>query len=49
MAPRLLAHMKRWERLDQGIRYWVHYNGQPINKLNKAFRAAVAAAGLSPR
>ena len=49
MAPSLIAHMKRWKRLDQGIRYWVHYNGQPITKLNKAFRGAVAAAGLSPK
>ena len=28
MAPRLLAHMKRWYRLDQGIRWYVHYNGR---------------------
>lgn len=54
MAKRLLAHMKRWKRLDgwteetTGIRYVVHYFGKPITKENKAFRAAIAAAGLPP-
>jgi integrase len=48
MAPSLLAHMKRWARLDQGIRWYVHYNGQPITKLNKAWRGCCRAAGLDP-
>src|SRR5262245_25071848 len=47
IAPRLLAHLRRWERLDQGIRYIVNYQGKPITKLNKAFRSCIAAAGLS--
>lgn len=53
MARRLLAHMKRWRRLDGwqdarvGLRYVVHYYGNPVVKENKAFRAAIAAAGLS--
>lgn len=52
LARRLLAHMKRWKRLDGweddavGIRYIVHYYGKPLIKENKAFRAAIAAAGL---
>lgn len=54
MARKLLAHMKRWRQLDgwtddqAGLRYIVHYHGAPITKLNKAFRSAVAAAGLTP-
>ncbi|TIV83852.1 MAG: site-specific integrase [Mesorhizobium sp.] len=53
MARRLLAHMRRWKRLDgwqgdaQGLRYVVHYLGKPITKENKAFRSAIAAAGLA--
>ena len=52
MARRLLAHMKRWKRMDgwtdqqAGYRYIVHYYGAPITKENKAFRSAIAAAGL---
>lgn len=53
MARRLIAHMARWKRLDGweeglvGLRYAVHYNAAPIIKPNKAFRSAIAAAGLS--
>jgi len=53
MAPRLLAHARRWKRLDgwsatsAGLRPVVHYNGAGVEKINKAFRSAIAAAGLS--
>jgi integrase len=53
MAARLLAHMRRWKRLDgwtdgkHGLRYVAHYLGEPIVKENKAFRSTIAAAGLS--
>lgn len=52
MARRLQAHMQRWKRLDgwedgrQGLRYVVHYQGEPITKPQKAFRSARAAVGL---
>lgn len=52
MARRLLAHMRRWKRLDGwgedavGLRHVVHYLGRPIVKENKAFRSTIAAAGL---
>lgn len=46
IAARLLTHLKRWQRLDQGLRHIVHYQGEPIVKENKAFRSAIAAAGL---
>lgn len=54
MARRLLAHMRRWKQLDGwengrvGLSHVVHYYGSPVTKENKAFRAAVAASGLSP-
>lgn len=53
IARRLLAHMKRWKLMDGwrddavSVRHVVHYYGKPLVKENKAFRAAIAAAGLS--
>jgi integrase len=53
IAKRLLAHMRRWKRLDGwegdrvGLRYVVHYYGKQVTKENKAFRSAIAAAGLT--
>jgi integrase len=53
MARRLVAHAARWKRLDGweddkvGLRYVVHYLGAAVTKENKAFRSAIAAAGLS--
>lgn len=53
MAPRLLAHARRWKRLDgwvngrTGLRHVIHYNGVGVEKINKAFRSAIAAAGLA--
>jgi integrase len=49
IAPRLMSHLRRWDRLDQGLRYVVNYRGAAIIKPNKAFRSAVTAAGLSSK
>lgn len=46
VPPKLLAHMRRWRRLGQ--RYVVEWNGKPVSRIDKAHRAAVAAAGLGP-
>jgi integrase len=52
MARRLLAHMKRWKRLDgwvddrTGLRYVCHYGGDKLNKPHKAFRTIRAIAGF---
>lgn len=53
IARRLAAHLRRWKRLDgwtedrAGLRPVVHYNGGAVTRPNKAFRSAIAAAGLS--
>lgn len=53
IARRLGVHLRRWKRLDgwtdekTGLRHAVHYLGAPVTKPNKAFRSAIAAAGLS--
>lgn len=52
VARRLMAHLRRWKRLDgwtddhTGLRQIVHYQGARVGKPNKAFRSAIAAAGL---
>lgn len=47
LAPRLRAHLARWRLMDQGLKFVVHYQGARITKPNKAFRSAIAAAGLT--
>lgn len=47
LARRLRVHLARWQRNDRGLRFVVHYHGAKITKPNKAFRSAVAAAGLT--
>lgn len=55
---RLLAHLRRWRRMDDSLpprlakegshlpRPIVHWRGEPVIKINKAFRSVVASAGL---
>lgn len=51
MPDRLLAHMRRWRRLDQGgptpIADVVHYKGGAITKLRRSWTAVTAAAGIA--
>lgn len=46
IPDRLLAHLKRWHRMDQGVRSIVHYEGREIERLENSFRRARAACGL---
>ena len=46
MPPRLLAHVRRWRRLKIANEFLVEWQGQPIKRLNKAFRSVRKAAGL---
>lgn len=52
IARRLAVHLARWKRVDgwkdgkPGVRHIVHYLGEQITKPNKAYRSAIAAAGL---
>lgn len=45
---RLLAHMRRWHRLDKarGINAVIHFNGEPILRVKTAFNSCLADAGL---
>jgi integrase len=46
MPPRFLAHVRRWVRLRLAMNFLIEWEGQPVKRINKAFRAAVRAAGL---
>jgi len=46
MPPRFLAHVRRWIRLRFAINFLIEWESQPVKRINKAFRAAVKAAGL---
>jgi integrase len=46
LSKRLLAHLRRWERLGIAKRAVVEWNGKPIRSVRKGFAAAVRAAGL---
>ena len=44
IPPRLLAHLRRWERC--GARYVVEVDGQRVGSLKTAWRTALAASGI---
>lgn len=46
VPDRLLAHMRRWQQADKGIRSIVHYEGREIDRLENSFRRARVACGL---
>jgi len=46
MPERLLAHARRWKRMDGDIRHVVQWNGAPVASIKKAFRSARTAADL---
>jgi integrase len=43
---RLLAHLRRWERLGFSRKTVIEWNGKPVESVRKGFEAAVRAAGL---
>ena len=46
LPPRLLAHLRRWQRRRLAVRSVVEWNGEPVRRINKAFRSVRQAAGL---
>jgi integrase len=48
LPPRLHAHLRRWARLGIAVRAVVEWNGEPVKRINKAFRSVRAAAALGP-
>jgi integrase len=48
LPPRLLAHLRRWQRRRLAVRSVIEWNGEPVRRINKAFRSVREAAGLGP-
>jgi integrase len=46
LPDRLLAHLRRWQRLGIASHAVVEWNGKPVRSVRKGFAAAVTAAGL---
>lgn len=46
LPDRLLAHLRRWEARGLSKATVVEWRGQPVTKINKAFRAVRTAAGF---
>ena len=46
LPPRLLAHIRRWKRKGISIRSLIEWNGEPVKRINKAFRSVRRAAGF---
>ena len=46
LPPRLLAHLRRWKRKGISVRSVVEWNGEPVKRINKAFRSVRRATGL---
>ncbi|MGM4967404.1 tyrosine-type recombinase/integrase [Tardiphaga sp. 1201_B9_N1_1] len=52
LAPRLLAHMRRWHRRGLIVRHFVEWNGEGVKSVKTGFKTAVGLAklgdGVSP-
>lgn len=48
LAPRLLAHLRRWHHMDKGRGYVVTFGGQPIESIKTAMKRASELAGIEP-
>lgn len=46
LPPRLLAHLRRWKRKGISIRSLIEWNGEPVKRINKAFRSVRREAGF---
>jgi integrase len=46
LGRRILAHLRRWKKLDGNAPYVVHYDGKQIHKMRRSWRTAVRNADL---
>lgn len=46
LPPRLLAHMRRWQKMHIARQHFVEFNGKAIKSVKTAFASAVAKAGI---
>lgn len=46
LPPRLLAHLRRWDRLGVAREHFVEFNGRPVSSVKKAFHTVVRKAEI---
>ena len=46
IPPRLLAHLRRWQRLGIAKEHFVEWNGKPVKSVKTGFKSAIGRAGL---
>jgi integrase len=46
IPSRVLAHLRRWHRIDPEAKHFVEFNGRPVSSVKTAFKSAVRLAGL---
>jgi len=46
IPSRLLAHLRRWHRIDPEAKHFVEFNGKPVSSVKTAFKSAVQLAGI---
>jgi integrase len=46
---RLLAHLRRWHRIDPEAKHFVEFNGKPVASVKTAFKRAVRLAALDSK
>lgn len=46
IPPRLLTHMRRWDRLGVAKEHFIEYNGKPVLSVKKAFSTVVKLAKI---
>ncbi len=45
--PRLLAHLRRWHRIEPDAKHFVEFNGKAVSSVKTAFKTAVRLAKIS--
>jgi integrase len=48
IPSRLLAHLRRWHRIEPEAKHFVEFNGKPVASVKTGFKSAVKLAGLGP-
>ncbi len=46
LPARLLAHLRRWARIDPDLQHFVEWHGKPVQSIKTGFGTAVRLAGL---
>jgi len=46
IPDRLMPHLRRWRKRDEGLAHVIHWKGQPIKKLRRSWSAVCDLAGV---